>query len=175
MNKDLIRSLVQFDNSGFHPGRGRIVRVAWYLVSLIFLESGWFPISGLKRALLRLFGATIGSGVVIKPHVRVKYPWRLSIGDHTWIGQDVWIDNLDDVLIEDNCCLSQGAYLCTGSHDHKSSTFELMTGPIHVRSGAWVAAKAILLPGAVVETGQVIPAGTVVKRADGVKLKRFGE
>lgn len=136
----------------------------WYYVSLFIMESGWLPSSKLKRTCLRVFGANIGKGVVIKPNVRIKYPWKLTIGDHCWIGQDVWIDNLDEVTLESDVCLSQQAYLCTGSHDHRSTTFELKTGPILVKHGGWVCARATLLPGSVVEAGEVISAGTVLSK-----------
>lgn len=158
------RDLAAYDNSNFDPGRGAVVRTVWYFLSLLVLESGWFPLSKLKCVLLRTFGAKIGSGVVIKPHVRIKYPWRLMVGDHCWIGQGTWIDNLDNVTLESNVCVSQGAFLCTGSHDHRSPTFELQISPIVVKHGAWLAAKTIVLGGAVVERGEVVSAGMIVGR-----------
>lgn len=164
-NSPLVRRLADYDNSSFVPGRGFVVRAIWYYVSLLVFESGWFPISGPKRFLLRFFGAKIGRGVVIKPNVRIKYPWRLSVGDHSWLGQDVWIDNLAQVTIGSDVCLSQGVYVCTGSHAHKSALFELITNPIVVEDGAWIAAKSVLLPGAFVRTGVVVAAGEVVRRS----------
>jgi putative colanic acid biosynthesis acetyltransferase WcaF len=164
MTNDNPRNLAAYDNSSFNPGRGTIVRIVWYFLSLLIFESGWFPVSGLKCRLLRMFGATIGQGVVIKPHVRIKYPWKLVVGDHCWIGQETWIDNLDQVTLESDVCLSQGVYLCTGSHDHRSPTFELLTAPIIIRHGAWIAARAIVLGGAVVECGEVVGAGVVRRR-----------
>ena len=156
------RNLAAYDNSDFDPGRGIIVRTLWYYVSLTVFEHGWAPISGFKVWLLRMFGASIGRGFVLKPNVRIKFPWKLTVADDCWIGQDVWIDNLDQVTLESDVCISQGAYLCTGSHNHRSPTFELKTAPIHVKHGAWIAAKAILLQGAVIELGEVVPAGAVV-------------
>ena len=163
MPPDNYRNLAAYDNSDFNPGRGAIVRIAWYYVSLIVFESGWFPVSGLKCRVLRWFGAAVGRGVVIKPHVRIKYPWRLTVGDHCWIGQGAWLDSLDQITLESDVCISQDAYLCTGSHDHRSPTFELRTAPIVVKHGAWIAARAIVLGGAVVEPGEVVSAGTVRK------------
>ncbi|MCA9064536.1 MAG: WcaF family extracellular polysaccharide biosynthesis acetyltransferase [Planctomycetaceae bacterium] len=157
-----IRNLAEYENSSYSPGRGILLRTIWYVMSLILFESGWFPSSSLKRTVLRIFGAEIGRGVVIKPHVRIKYPWRLEIGDHCWIGQDVWIDNLDQVTLESDVCVSQGAYLCTGSHDHRSPRFELKTLPIRICHGAWVAAKCIVLPGTIIDPGTVVSAGTVI-------------
>ncbi len=164
MTNDFCRNLSAYDNSDFDPGRGVVMRVVWHYVSLVFFESGWFPVSALKCRLLRLFGANIGKGVVIKPNVRVKSPWRLTVGDHCWIGQEVWIDNLAQVTLESDVCVSQGAYFCTGSHDHKSATFELKTEPIVVGHGAWIAAKAIILGGAHVQPGEVVPAGAVRRK-----------
>jgi len=157
------RQLEKYQNHEYDPGRRIFVRTTWYYVSLLIFESGWFPASIGKAALLRLFGANIGQGLVIHPNVRIKYPWRLSIGNNCWIGREVWIDNLDNVTLESDVCISQGAYLCTGSHDHRSPTFEFRSAPIVVRHGAWIATRAILLPGAVVERCEVISAGTVVK------------
>jgi putative colanic acid biosynthesis acetyltransferase WcaF len=146
------------------PGRGVAARGLWYLTSLMVFESGWFPFRQMKPLLLRLFGATVGTGVVIKPHVRIKFPWRLTLGSHVWLGQDVWIDNLAPVEIGDDCCLSQGVYLCTGSHDRNRATFDLITQPIVIESGCWICARAMILPGVSVGSGAVVAAGSVVLR-----------
>ena len=94
----------------------------WTLTSALLFRTSLPVPSTIKVAILKLFGANIGAGVVIKPSVNIKYPWKLSLGEHTWIGEDVWIDNLEAVNIGDNCCLSQGCYLLTGNHDFTSST-----------------------------------------------------
>jgi putative colanic acid biosynthesis acetyltransferase WcaF len=149
--------------SCYNPGRGLVVRAVWYIVSLVIFESGWVPLSCFKAFLLRLFGAQIGTGLVIKPHVRIKYPWRFFVGDHCWIGEDVWIDNLADVHLASQVCISQGAYLCTGSHDHTRRTFDLITRPILVEAGAWIGAKAIVLPGNTIGSNGVVAAGAVIR------------
>jgi putative colanic acid biosynthesis acetyltransferase WcaF len=102
--------LSAFRNPEYDPGRGFVTRTIWYFVSLMVFESGWLPVSGIKSRILRSFGAKVGNAVVIKPHVRIKFPWRLSIGDHCWIGQGVWIDNIEDVAIGNHVCVSQLAY-----------------------------------------------------------------
>lgn len=158
------RNLREYQNDFYHPGRGFVVRILWYYLSLMVFESGWFPFNGLKLRLLRLFGAKVGQGVVMHPNVRVKYPWRLTVGDHCWIGREAWIDNLDDVVLESDVCISQGAYLCTGSHDHRSPTFELKTGPITVRHGAWICCRAVVLGGADVPRLEIVPANQVYSR-----------
>src|SRR5436190_13728620 len=101
--------LARFDNSGYDPGRPLAVQVLWFAVGLQLLRCAWLPGSAFRRGLLRWFGARVGAGVVCKPGMRVKYPWRLSVGDHSWIGEDCWIDNLADVTIGRNCCLSQAS------------------------------------------------------------------
>src|SRR5690242_9560833 len=100
------------------------------MVSAIFFQNSLFPFSGWKVFLLRLFGASVGKGVVIKPRVTIKYPWFLTIGNHSWIGENVWIDNLGKVAIGSNVCLSQGSMLLTGNHDYTKSTFDLMVKEI---------------------------------------------
>lgn len=148
----------------YQPGRGIVVRLLWYYTSLLLFESGWFILTRAKPSILRLFGARIGRGVVIKPHVRVKFPWRLAIGDHCWIGQGSWIDNIADVTIGDHVCISQNSYLCTGNHDHRRKTFDLIARPISVENGAWVAASSLLLAGVTVGANAVVAAGSVVTR-----------
>lgn len=158
-----IRNLAAYDNSWYDPGRGFVVRTIWYYVSLWIFESGWFPVSGAKAAILRCFGARIGTGLVIRPHVRIKYPWKLTVGDHCWIGQGVWIDNLEEVAVGNNVCISQSVYICTGSHNHRSPTFELLVKPIRIGDGAWLAARCTLLQGSVINSGAVVPACSIVK------------
>ena len=107
------------------------------------------------------WGRKIGKGVRIKPGVRVKFPWRLSVGEHTWLGEDVWIDNLAEVEIGAHCCISQGAYLCTGSHDWSSDTFDLITKPIVIRDHAWIAARSTVAPGVTIGEGAVLGLGSM--------------
>jgi len=147
-----------------YQGRGVLVRTIWYFVSLLLFESGWFLLSGPKRAILRMFGAQIGQNVSIKPHVQIKFPWKLVVGDHSWIGEGSWIDNLAEVRIGSHVCISQGVYFCTGSHDHNSRGFELITRPIEVGNGAWIATRSTLLPGITVGANAIVAAGSVVHK-----------
>jgi len=151
-------------NREYDPGGGSLVRTLWYYVSLLVFESGWLPFNGLKVWLLRRFGAKLGTGMRIKPHVRIKYPWRLSAGDHCWIGQEVWIDNLADVELGSHVCLSQRVYLCTGSHDHRSAGFELITGPIRIENGAWLGAGCLIVCGITVAANALVAGGSVVTK-----------
>lgn len=137
--------LSKFDNSWYRPGN-KVKIILWYFVNSCFLWNPLFPFSKPKIWLLKLFGAKIGKGVLIKPRVSIKYPWKLKIGNHVWIGEKVWIDNLANVIIEDHVCLSQGAMLLCGNHNYKKSTFDLITGEIHLEKGSWVGAHAVVCP-----------------------------
>ena len=153
--------LQRFNNSWYKPGKGNVILFLWYFTNAFVFNSHLVPFSKLKVLLLRLFGAKVGKGVVIKPKVNIKYPWKLAIGDFSWIGEGVWIDNLAEVRIADNCCVSQGAMLLTGNHDYKKSTFDLMIGEISLKSGAWVGAKSIVCPGATLHKNAVLAVGSV--------------
>ena len=154
--------LSTFDNRWYNPGRSSIVCALWFFCALPVLRSSLIPSSALRRCLLRLFGADIGRSVVIKPGVRVKYPWLLSVGDNSWIGEDVWIDNLARVAIGRNACVSQGAYLCTGNHDWSDRSFALVVKSIALEDGAWIGAKAVICPGVTVRECGVVAAGSLV-------------
>lgn len=154
--------LKSFDNSGFDRGASRAKEVAWVIVSSLTV-AGPLPGSGWRATLLRAFGAEIGSGVVLKPGVRVKFPWRLMIGENSWIGEHAWIDNLAEVRIGRDTCISQSAYLGTGNHDWTSPAFDLVTVPIIVGDQCWVGARATLAPGTRMEDGAVLGMGAVGK------------
>lgn len=152
--------LSKYDNSWYRPGSA-LKRILWYFANELVMRNPLNPFSGLKVWTLRLFGAKIGNNVVVKPKINIKHPWKLTIGNHCWIGESVWIDNLAEVTIEDNVCLSQGAFLICGNHNYKKSTFDLMVAPITIREGAWIGAKSIVGPGVTVESHAVLSLGSV--------------
>jgi len=127
--------LSSYDNLSYRPGRSRFWQALWFFLGLPLLRCALIPSSSFRAALLRLFGAQIGRGAVIKPGLRVKYPWLFTAGDHCWLGEDAWIDNLAPVSLGANVCISQGAYLCTGNHDWRDPAFRLSVLPIHLRGG----------------------------------------
>jgi putative colanic acid biosynthesis acetyltransferase WcaF len=153
--------LSRYDNSHYRPGAGLARRVLWYICNAAIFDSWLLPSSGVKRCLLRVFGAKVGAGVVIKPRVNIKYPWRLRIGAHSWLGERVWIDNLADVAIGANVCISQGAYLLTGNHDYRDDTFALVTREIRVDDSAWIGAFAIVCPGVSIARRSVLSVGSL--------------
>lgn len=153
--------LSKYNNSWYRPG-SKFKRAVWYLMNLLFVRNRYCPIGGVKKLVLRMFGARIGRGVVIKPGVNIKYPWKLEIGDYTWIGEDVWIDNLGLVRIGSNCCLSQGALLLCGNHNYKKTTFDLMVGDILLEDGVWIGAKALVTGGSIAHSHALLTAGSVL-------------
>lgn len=156
-------SIKDYDNSWYRPGRA-VKRLVWYFINVLFFLNPFNPFSGLKVRLLRLFGARVGMGVNIKPSVNIKYPWLLEIGDYTWIGENVWIDNLARVRIGNNVCVSQGAMLLCGNHNYKKPTFDLMIGEITLEDGSWVGAQAVVCPGVTLHTHAVLGVGSVANR-----------
>lgn len=156
-------SLSEYNNDWYRRqiGAGRFKQVCWYLVNATIFFHPIFPFSRLKVSLLRLFGARIGKQVVIKPSVNIKYPWKLVIGDHCWIGENAWIDNLAEVRLGSHVCISQGAYLLTGNHDYRSVRFDLIVQPIVLEDGCWIGAKAIVAPGVHAGDHSVLTAGSV--------------
>ena len=166
--------LSRFQNRSFDRGASRIKELLWYLVRIPFFL---WPIplpSALRRWILRSFGATVGLGVVIRSGVKIHFPWRLQIADHVWIGEDVIILSLDLVRIETNVCISQGAFLCTGSHDFYTETFDLITKPITIESGSWVAARCFVGPGVTIGSNSLCGAGAVIVKSVPANSKVFG-
>lgn len=156
--------LSKFDNSWYSPLASSLKIIGWYFANIFFLINPFNPLSSVKVFLLRLFGAKVGKGVIIKPSVNIKYPWLLEIGNHVWIGEHVWIDNLVKVSIEDNVCISQGAMLLTGSHNYKKSAFDLITGEITLEAGSWVGAKSVVCPGVRLYSHSVLAVGSVATK-----------
>lgn len=156
--------LSTFDNSWYNPGRGFLVRTIWHFSNALFLQSPLNPSSKLKVIILRLFGARIGTGVILKPSINVKYPWNLTIGNYSWVGENAWLDSLAPITIGSNVCISQGVYLCTGNHDWSDSAFGLIVKPIVVEDGSWVGARATVLPGVTVKSHSIVAAGTVIAK-----------
>lgn len=155
--------LNSYNNSWYKPGN-KLKIFAWYWVNELMLKNTLFPFSKLKVNVLRYFGAKIGQGVTIKPGVNIKYPWFLEIGNHCWIGEGVWIDNLDHVFIGNHVCISQGTMLLCGNHNFKTPTFDLIIKPIILEDGSWVGAKSIVCPGVTLKTHSILTVGSVANK-----------
>lgn len=153
-------SLKNYSAGDFAPGP--LWKLAlWLLVSRLFFETSIPWSASLQSKILRVFGGKIGERVVLKPRVKIKYPWFLEIGDNSWIGECSWIDNVAQVILGENVVLSQGSYLCTGNHDYANPCFALRAAPIRIADGAWIAAKATVCPGVQVGDSAILSVGSV--------------
>jgi putative colanic acid biosynthesis acetyltransferase WcaF len=155
------RDLKSFTRDGYDKGRPLVMQAAWYAVQNLLFLKWWMP-SRARIRLLRLFGASIGSGVFIRAGVRVHWPWKLSIGDNSWLGEGAWLLNLEPITIGHNVCVSQDAMLCTGNHDYKKKTFPYRNGPIVLHDGAWIACRAVIMPNVTVGKNAVVGAGAIL-------------
>ncbi|MGM7646580.1 putative colanic acid biosynthesis acetyltransferase [Nocardia sp. JW2] len=156
----MTRSLAGFTGAGYDKGRPVAVQIAWLAVAGV-LAKWWCP-NRLRVAVLRAFGASIEPGVLIRHRVRIHWPWKLSVGADSWIGEDVWILNLEPVTIGANVCVSQGVLLCTGSHDRHSPTFEFDNAPIAVHDGAWLGTRSTVLRGVTIGARATVGATALV-------------
>ena len=158
MTVDLSRS----SRRGYRPERSFAYRALWLIVEALVMLNPVVTPYGLKRWVLRRFGARVGRGVLIKPNVHVKYPWHLEVGDNVWIGERAWIDDFVSVRIGSNAVISQGAYLCTGNHDWSDPGMGLLVKAITVEQGAWVGAFARIAPGVTVGANAIVTLGSVL-------------
>ena len=164
----LRRRLAGFTGAGYDKGRGPAVQVAWLLASGTVVTRWWCP-NSVRVKVLRAFGAEIGEGVLIRHQVKIHWPWKLTVGDDSWIGEGAWLLNLEPISIGSDVCISQEALICTGSHDRRSPTFEFDNAPIEIGDGAWIATRATVLRGVTIGEDAVVGACALVTRdvADG--------
>jgi len=161
MNQTQLRKA--FDTKGFSHGAPLVKVFLWYFTDTLIFRSGIVPFSVVLVAILKLFGANIGRDVRVKPFVHIKYPWRLTLGDHSWLA-DCYIENLAPVIIGKNVCVSQQAMLLTGNHNFKKSTFDLLTDKIVLEDGVWIGARAVVCPGVTCKSHSVLAVNSVATK-----------
>lgn len=132
----------------------------WLLISNIFFLTNIPYPNNFKIAILRFFGAKVGLRCIIKPWVKIKFPWELELGNNVWIGEEAWIDNISKITLGNNVCISQGALLITGNHRYDLSDFPLESNPITVEDGVWICSKAIVTGGVILGNHAVLGIGT---------------
>ena len=142
--------------------RSAIVVQLWWFVQATAFRASPQVLYGWRRFLLRLFGASVGKHVIIRPTATVTYPWKLSIGDYAWIGDDVVLYTLGDISIGAHAVVSQRSYLCGGTHNHEAVGFDIEGHPIVIGEEAWVAADVFIAPGVTIGTGCVVGARSSV-------------
>ncbi|OLY94963.1 putative colanic acid biosynthesis acetyltransferase WcaF [Cnuella takakiae] len=146
---------------GFRGKPGWYVQLWWIVEQLLFRPSPQF-MYGWRRLLLRLFGAKVGRNVILRPTVKTQFPWKVSIGDNTWIGDDVVLYSLDQIHIGNNVVVSQKSYLCAGTHNYKEPDFPIYGLPIVVEDECWIATDVYLAPGVTVGRGSIVGARSSV-------------
>jgi len=157
--------LRSYDQSDFDRGRSGGFILLWWLVQAIVFPLTLHSMSGVRAEVLRWFGAKIGNGVIIRPTARFTYPWKIEIGDWSWIGDDVVFYSLDRIVVGDHVVISQKSYLCTGSHDFRMSSFDLKTGVIQIGNGAWIAADCFIGPDVTIGSNTVVGTRSTVLKS----------
>ena len=149
-------------NYNYDRGVGKLKEVCWYLIKIVFFLSALPYPSGFKCFLLRLFGAKTGKSIYIKPRVNIHMPWKLTIGNDVWIGEEVFILNFETLTIGNNVCISQRAFLCGGNHDFSDPAMSYRNGIITLMDGSWIGASVFIGPGVTVGVDTVVAAGSVI-------------
>jgi len=151
-----------YNQSNFDRGRPGWLILLWWFVQAIAFPLTPHPCNSIRSGLLRLFGAKIGRGAVIRPTARFTYPWKIEIGDYSWIGDDVVLYSLQRIAIGKHCVISQKSYLCTGTHDPQDPAFSLMTASVIINNGVWIAADCFIGPGVEIGANALIGARSSV-------------
>ncbi|WP_165431115.1 colanic acid biosynthesis acetyltransferase WcaF [Atlantibacter hermannii] len=143
---------------GGHPVK---VQLWWAVQKTLF---AWSPqiFYRWRVFLLRLFGAKIGKGVMIRPSVKITYPWKLTLGDYSWVGDEAVLYTLGNITVGANSVISQKSYLCTGSHDYHSAHFDIYAEPIVIGEKCWLATDVFVAPGVTIGDGAVVGARSSV-------------
>ena len=160
----MISKLANFNSSTFDKKGSKLKILTWLIINSVIFKTSWIPIISIKIFILKIFGAKVGKGLVIKPSVNIKFPWKLVIGNDVWIGENVWIDNLDQVTIGNDVCISQGALLLTGNHDYTISSFDYRNAPIVLEEGVWIGAKSVVCPGVVCKSHSILAVGSIATK-----------
>jgi putative colanic acid biosynthesis acetyltransferase WcaF len=156
VNTPQLQDLKSFRLPANFRGRSGLSVQLWWLVQSTLFRASPQVMYGFRRWLLRLFGAQIGKAVIVRPSVRIPYPWKLKIGDYSWIGDDAVLYSFATITIGSNVVISQKSYLCAGTHDYRSPAFDIKAFPIVIEDEAWVAADVFVAPGVTIGRGAVV-------------------
>lgn len=159
----IYQDLSRFSVAENFRGRSCFVVLVWQIVQATLFGLSPQPFYGWRRWLLRLFGAQVGKGVIIRPTARVTYPWKVRLGDDCWIGDHAELYSLGPITIGKSAVVSQKSYLCTGTHDLADMTFPLVAAAIEVEAEAWIATDCFIAPGVTIGRGAIIAARSTVR------------
>lgn len=158
----IFQDLSKFSVPSEFRGRSRIAVQTWWLIQSTLFHGSPQLAYGFRRWLLRLFGAKVGAGAIIRPSATITYPWKVTIGEHAWVGDHAILYSLGPIDIGDHAVISQGVHLCAGDHDYTRSDFPIRGRAIRIGDEAWVAADVFVAPGVAVGRGAVIGARSSV-------------
>jgi putative colanic acid biosynthesis acetyltransferase WcaF len=143
-------------------GRSATYVQLWWIVQALIVKPSPQIFYSLRRFMLRAFGAKIGAGVRIRPGVEVTYPWKVSIGDNSWLGDDVTLYSLGPISIGANSVVSQNVYICAADHDYSDAAFPIRARAVTIGDQVWIASDAWVGPGVTVGDGTVVGARSTV-------------
>jgi putative colanic acid biosynthesis acetyltransferase WcaF len=148
--------LDDWDHSGFDYGRPKFIVFLWFLCQDTLFRFSPLPCYGFRRMLLKVFGCKVGKHVLVHPRARLHFPWRIVIGDYSWIGDDAWLYSIAPIKIGEHTIISQKSFLCTSGHDYRDPRFKTTNDPITVGNGVWIAADVFVAPGVSIGDNAVI-------------------
>jgi putative colanic acid biosynthesis acetyltransferase WcaF len=160
--KQRVQDLQSFRLPADFRGRPAWVVQLWWIVQATLFRASPQVFYGWRRFLLRLFGCSLGNHVLVRPTAEITYPWKVSIGDYSWIGNDVTLYSLGEIHIGANVVVSQGSYLCGAGHDMQSLSFDIYDKPVFIEDEAWIAADVFIAPGVRIGHGAVVGARSTV-------------
>ncbi|WP_281885385.1 WcaF family extracellular polysaccharide biosynthesis acetyltransferase [Paenibacillus sp. YYML68] len=162
-NEASVIDLSKAGNGDFTRTWPRWLEALWMIIEFILVTNPLQVSSKLRIGVLRIFGAKIGSGVIMRARTRIRFPWNLTIGDNCWIGEGVWISNKGKVVIGNNSVISQESFITTGSHE-PYVTMDVIVKPIIIQDGVWITSRCIVLPGVTVGKNSIVTPGSVVNK-----------
>lgn len=160
--RDAFQQLERFSVPRKFRGRSAFVVQLWEVVQATLFGCSPRICFAWRRWLLRLFGADVGPGVLIRPSARITYPWKVSLGARCWIGDGAVLYSLGEICLGADAVISQRSYLCAGSHDPERLDFPLTAASIAIGPEAWIAADVFVAPGVQVGRGAVVGARSAV-------------
>jgi putative colanic acid biosynthesis acetyltransferase WcaF len=160
--KQRVQDLQSFRLPADFRGRSAWLVQLWWIVQATLFRASPQVFYGWRRFLLRLFGCSLGNNVLVRPTAEITYPWKVSIGDYSWIGNDVTLYSLGEIHIGANVVVSQGSYLCGAGHDMQSLSFDIYDKPVFIEDEAWIAADVFIAPGVRIGHGAVVGARSTV-------------
>lgn len=160
--KPVFQRLDLFRQPPLFRGRSALAVQFWWLVQALVVKRLPQICYPLRRTLLRAFGARIGAGVRIRPGVEITYPWKVTLGDHVWIGDDVTLYSLGPIRIGAHSVISQASYVCAADHDYTDVAFPVRERAICIGEQVWIAGDAWIGPGVTIGDGAVVAARSTV-------------